>query len=403
MSTPSNSEHSVGAVTAVRLVAQRELNTRLRTKSFVIGTAVILAVLAGYLVLQTTLFGQADTSKIGLSGQTAGIAETLKTQAAQLGKNVETTPVTNPDEARKQVADGDLDAVLSGNRSDLQVLVKDQLDQRIEAALTAIARNEVLSAELTRIGEDPTRVLGLANETQLKVTTIEQPDPERGQRLVIGLVMVFLLYMSITTYGTLVAQGIIEEKASRVVEILLSTVRPWQLLLGKVIGLGLVGLIQLAILAVAGLVMATSTGVLTLSGVATSTVLWGIVWYLLGFFLYATVFAGAGSLVSRQEDAQSVLTPVTMVLVIGFVVGLNVLLQAPDSTASLVLSMIPPLSPVLMPGRMAAGVAAPLEVAIALVLTLATVALFTWLGGKIYGNAVLRTGSRVKLSDALRG
>ena len=403
MSTPSYRDRAVKPFTAVRLVAKRELNTRLRTKSFVIGTAVILVVFAGYSLLQATLLGDAGRSKIGLSGQATGISDQLKTVAQQLGRDVETITVTSPAEGRKQVEKGDLDALLSGSASDLQVLVKSDLDKQLHAALNSIAQQQVLNAKLLEAGLDAPQVLNAISAATVKVTSITPPDPDRDQRLVIGLVMVFLLYLSITTYGTLVAQGIVEEKSSRVVEILLSTLRPWQLMLGKVLGLGLTGLIQLVILAGAGLGMATATGTLTLSGVATSTVLWGLLWYVLGFFLYATIFAGTGSLVSRQEDVQSVVTPVMMVLIGGFVVGLSLLQQSPGGTATTVLSLIPLLSPVLMPGRIAAGSVSDLQVGLSIVLTLAAIALFTWLGGRIYHNAVLRMGSRVRLREALRG
>ena len=403
MSTPSYRDRAVKPFTAVRLVAKRELNTRLRTKSFVIGTAVILVVFAGYFLLQATLLGDAGRSKIGLSGQATGISDQLKTVALQLGRDVETITVTSPAEGRKQVEKGDLDALLSGSASDLQVLVKSDLDKQLHAALNSIAQQQVLNAKLLEAGLDAPQVLNAISTATVKVTSITPPDPERDQRLVIGLVMVFLLYLSITTYGTLVAQGIVEEKSSRVVEILLSTLRPWQLMLGKVLGLGLTGLIQLVILAGAGLGMATATGTLTLSGAATSTVLWGLLWYVLGFFLYATIFAGTGSLVSRQEDVQSVVTPVMMVLIGGFVVGLSLLQQSPGGTATTVLSLIPLLSPVLMPGRIAAGSVSDLQVGLSIVLTLAAIALFTWLGGRIYHNAVLRMGSRVRLRVALRG
>jgi ABC-2 type transport system permease protein len=403
VSTPSYRDRAVKPFTAVRLVAKRELNTRLRTKSFVIGTAVILVVFAGYFLLQATLLGDAGRSKIGLSGQATGISDQLQTVAQQLGRDVETITVTSPAEGRKQVEKGDLDALLSGSASDLQVLVKSDLDKQLHAALNSIAQQQVLNAKLLEAGLDAPQVLNAISTATVKVTSITPPDPERDQRLVIGLVMVFLLYLSITTYGTLVAQGIVEEKSSRVVEILLSTLRPWQLMLGKVLGLGLTGLIQLVILACAGLGMATATGTLTLSGVATSTVLWGLLWYVLGFFLYASIFAGTGSLVSRQEDVQSVVTPVMMVLIGGFVVGLSLLQQSPGGTATTVLSLIPLLSPVLMPGRIAAGSVSDLQVGLSIVITLAAIALFTWLGGRIYHNAVLRMGSRVRLREALRG
>ncbi|WP_199431307.1 ABC transporter permease [Qaidamihabitans albus] len=402
MNGPGNPTRSVRPATAVRLVAQRELNTRLRTRGFLIGTAVILVVMVGYLLLQASLISNADRTTVGLTGQAAAVAEPVRENAKQLGVDVEVVRVGDQQDGRSQVESGDLDVLVSGNAANLRALVKSDLDQQVHALLNEISRQEVLNAKLVEVGADPAEVMGEVAAAQVQVNSLEPADPEEGQRVVIAMVMMFLLYMSIATYGSLVAQGIVEEKASRVVEILLSTVRPWHLLLGKVIGLGLVGLTQLFVLGAAGLAMASATGVLTVSGVATKTLLWGLLWYLLGFFLYATVFAGAGSLVSRQEDMQTVLAPITIVLIVGFVTGIAVL-QMPDSTTTTVLSLLPPLSPILMPSRIATGAAGLPEIAAALVLTLATIAALTWLGGRVYHTAVLRTGTRIRLKDALRG
>ncbi|MCU1684926.1 MAG: ABC-type Na+ efflux pump permease component [Amycolatopsis sp.] len=401
MNTPGT-RRPVTPLNAIRLVAKRELNTRLRTRAFLFGTAVILVVAAGYFLLQATLLSNSGHSKIGLTGQATGISDQLKAAGQQVGKTIDTVSVKSEEDGKEEVKNGDLYALLSGSASDLQAYTKSNLDAQIHSALDSVAQQQVLNAELLEAHLDGPQVLSTASAARVSVTSITPADPDRDQRLIIGVIMVFLLYMSITTYGTLVAQGVVEEKSSRVVEILLSTVKPWHLMLGKVLGLGLTGLIQLVILAGAGLGMATASGTLSVSGVAISTLLWGLLWYILGFFLYATVFAAAGSLVSRQEDAQSVLTPVTMVLVIGFIVGLNLMLQSPDSSATTVLSLIPLLSPVLMPGRIAAGLAPGWQIGLSIVLTIALIGVLTWLAGRIYRNAVLRTGSRVRLRDALR-
>jgi ABC-2 type transport system permease protein len=199
----------------------------------------------------------------------------------------------------------------------------------------------------------------------------------------------------------MVAQGVVEEKASRVVEIVLSSVRPWQLLLGKVLGLGAVGLLQLVVLGGAGLAVAGAAGVLTAGAGLVPTLVSVVVWYLLGFALYATVFAAAGSLVSRQEDTQSVLSPITITVLLGFVVGFNLLTSDPRGTAITVISLLPPFSPMFMPARVALGVAPALQVVLAFVLTIAFTAAVLALGGRIYANSVLRTGARVSLRVAL--
>jgi ABC-2 type transport system permease protein len=127
----------------------------------------------------------------------------------------------------------------------------------------------------------------------------------------------------------------------------------------------------------------------------------GLFWYLIGFFFYATIFGAVGSLVSRQEETQSVLTPVTMVIVIGFIFAINLLISNSDSTLTTVMAILPPFAPILMPGLTALGIAPIWMQATSILLSLAGIAFVAWLGGRVYSNAVLRTGSRVRLKDAV--
>ncbi|WP_410618427.1 ABC transporter permease [Amycolatopsis sp. cmx-8-4] len=388
---------------AVWLVMKRELNTRLRTRSFVIGTVVMLVLLLGYVGFQTALAGAADKRTVGLTGQAIGIAQQLQTKAAQSGQQISTVIVTDPAEGKQKVEDGDFDALVSGSAAKLTATYQSSLDSSLRTVLDQVAQQQVLDGVLSAAQLEPADVMAQVNGTHVQDDALSPEPADHTERLILGVIVAFLLYISIITYGMMVAQGVVEEKSSRVVEILLASVRPWQLLLGKVIGLGLVGLTQLVILAAAGLVAATATGVLSLTGFATGALLWGLLWYLLGFLLYATIYGALGSLVSRQEDTQSVVGPINIVLIIGFVSGFNLLLQDPSGTATKVVSLIPLLSPILMPARIATGAATGWEIGLSLGLTVALVALLTWLGGKIYGNSVLRIGSRIKLSEALRG
>ncbi|MGI8309848.1 ABC transporter permease [Saccharopolyspora hattusasensis] len=156
---------------------------------------------------------------------------------------------------------------------------------------------------------------------------------------------------------------------------LLSTIKPTELLAGKVVGIGLTNLLQLLIIAGAGLLAAGVGGMLTLPSAAlASTLAWALVWFVLGFFTYATVLAAASSLVSRHEELQNVISPVIMVLVVPFVIGVSMLPSSPDSTFTAVLSLVPGFSPTLMPMRIALGVAAPWEIAVATVLSIAAIA-----------------------------
>jgi ABC-2 type transport system permease protein len=391
----------VPALSQVGLIARRELQAKLRTRPFLVGTAVSIVVIAGFVL--STLFSGANEIEVGLNGQAIAVADQLSQSGRQLGRDIRTREVTDLDAGAAMVADGELDALVSGPPAALGVLVKDELDQDLRVALDGIVQQQVLRSELASIEDLPAdQVLNNIANAHVGVRTQEAPDPQRGQRLSVALLIIALLYVSLMVYGSMVAQGVIEEKSSRVVEVLLATVRPWQLLTGKVLGLGLVGLIQLAVIGIAGLLLAWATGALAVSGVTAGSVLWGLLWYLLGYFLYAMVFAAVGSLVSRQEDAQSVTLPIILILVVAFVLGFNVLARNASGTASTVLALVPPLSPILMPGKIALGAAPAWQIGTAIALTLAAIALLTALGGKIYRNAVLHMGSRVRLRDALR-
>lgn len=388
---------------AVYLVARRELNTRLRTKSFVVSTAVSLVVLVGFVLAQSTVFDEERVTTIGLNGQSIAVADSLTDAAEQLDREVRTTEVTDLTAGREQVADGSLDVLVSGAPAALHVLVRGDLDPELRSVLNGVVQRQVLAGLLASVEElNANEVLATVASSGVEVRSLEPADPQHEQRLALALIIVALLYLSLLLYGSMVAQGVVEEKSSRVVELLLATIRPWQLLSGKVVGLGLVGLIQLASVGIVGLLLAILTGVVTIPGTAAGTLAWGLLWYLLGYLLYATVFAAVGSLVSRQEDVQAVLMPITAVLVVAFVLGFAVLSRNPTGTAATVLSLLPPLSPILMPGRIALAAAPLWQVGLAVLLTLATTVVLARLGGVVYRNSVLHMGPRLRLRDTLR-
>lgn len=387
----------------VYVIARRELNTRLRTRSFVVSTVVSLAVLAAFVLAQSTLFDNDHADTIGLNGQAIAIAEPLVDAAEQAGRQVRTVEVTDLAAGREAVADGELDVLVSGAPAELSALVNTELDEELRSVLNGLSQQQVLRGQLAAVeGLSVDDVLTTVASTHVAVQSLEPTDPQHDQRLALALIMVALLYLTLLLYGSMVAQGVVEEKAGRVVEVLLASARSWQLLSGKVLGLGLVGLIQLAVIGLAGLLLSLLTGVLTISGTAIGTLVWGLFWYLLGHLLYATVFAAVGSLVSRQEDVQTVLMPVTITLVVAFALGFAMLSRNPSSTASTVLSLVPPLSPIIMPGRIALGTAPFWQVGLAILLTGATIALVARVGGTVHRNSVLHTGPRMRLREALR-
>lgn len=386
---------------AVWLVARREVRSRLRTRSFSVGTVVSALVLLGFVLMQSTVFDRDPRDTIGLAGQAIAVADQLTDEAGQVGREVRTVQVTDLAAGRAQVADGSLDALVSGAPAALNVMVAHGLDDELRGVLNGLVRQQVLRGQLAAL-EDPTGLdvddlLRTVSAAHVTVDVLSPGADQSSSRLAMALVVVALLYLALLFYGTLVAQGVVEEKSSRVVEFLLAAVRPRQLLAGKVVGLGLVGLVQLALVGVVGLVAGLVTAVLPSFWAALTALAWGLLWYALGFLLYATVFAAAGALVSRQEDVPSVLMPVTAVLVVAFVFGFAVLSRDPTGVASTVLSLVPPLSPILMPGRLAMAAAPLWQVVLALALTVATIVLLSRAGGKVYESSLLRNDSRISV------
>lgn len=390
----------------VSLVARREIATRLRTRSFVLGTVLAALVLAGFVLTQSSVFDGHHRDTIGLNGQAISVSEQLVAEARQVGRDVRTVEVTDQADGRARVADGRLDALVSGAPAALTVLVRTGLDDELRGVLNGLVRQQVLRGQLAALEDtsdlDVDGVLSTVAEAHVTVRALSSPDPDRGERLAVALVVIALLYLALLLYGSLVAQSVVAEKSGGVAEFLLPVVRPGQLLGGKVAGLGVVGLIQLVIVGSVGLVVALATKVLPSAGPAVTALVWGLVWYVLGFLLYATVFAAAGTLVSRQEDVQSVLMPVSVVLLVAFVLGFAVLSRNPASALTTVLSLVPLLSPLLMPGRLALDVVPAWQPVLAFALTAAAIAVLAHFTGRMYRNSLLRPGSRVTLRTALR-
>jgi ABC-2 type transport system permease protein len=392
----------LGSWQAVRLVAAREVTVRLRSKAFKISTSVTLLLLIGFAVVMRFVGGGADAT-VGVTRATEPLQAQLVQSARALGENVDTTFVGDEATGRAQLADEKIDALLIGDGTRIQVVVKKDLDDRLRNALNVMAGRLALDQEIRRLGGDTDRVAERVVTASVDVQSLEPPYPYQPQQLVLGIFAGILIYMALLINGQSVAQGVVEEKSSRVVELLLATIRPWQLMAGKVAGIGLVGLIQVAIIGVVGVLAALLIGTLTIGvSAAAGTVIWFVVWFLLGFVLYSLVFAALAALVSRQEDVGGVITPALMFLILGYVIGISVLPSDPGNRLCEVLSIIPAFAPTLMPMRLAMGGVPAWEAALAVVLTLAAIPALVWLSGRIYRNAVVRSGARVKLREAMR-
>jgi ABC-2 type transport system permease protein len=391
------------ALRTVLLVARREFLTRVRSRFFVIGTLAFMALLAGYIVLQALVFSRATTTvKVGFVGQAQVLAQPLTTAAGTEDVKIVRKDPADISTGEDQVRNGSLDALISGDPASPQVEVKDDLNPTLAATLNAIVKQVALNRALTAAGANAAAVQTAVANASIQLVFLDPNAALKAQRTVVGIFVAALLYTALVVYGQIVAAGVVEEKANRIIEILLGTVRPRQLLLGKVLGIGLVGFLQLALLGATALVAVSRTHVINLPNVGVTAIAGGLMWFVLGFILYALVYAAGGSLVSRQEDLASVTTPLTM-LVVGTYLAFFWVEANPTNPIGIALSIIPPLAPILMPARMATGDAQAWQVILAVILTIGEIALLNALAARIYANSVMRIGSRVKLSQAWRG
>ncbi len=389
----------------ISLVAAREIRLRMRSRAYWLITLLTAAALAGFAITLAIINSGGTEASMALTAeQNAQLGSSLI--AAADAQDVDLTLITVPDAAAgaAAVADGSADAAIAASSgAGLHVVVDEDLKPELATILERVAVERAIAGEIQQLGGDPAGVPTLLAAGQVTVEPLTPPRSYDPQRLVIGFIAGVLIYLALMFAGQIVAQGVVEEKTSRVVELLLAAVRPWQLMTGKVLGLGLIGLVQVLIIGLSGLVAGLATGALDLPGAQAAGILgWLLVWFLLGYALFSFIFASLGALVSRQEDIGGVVTPVTMLLVVGYVIGVSVLPSDPSNTFVAVMSMLPVFSPTLMPIRLAIGGVPVWQSTLALGLIIVTIPLMIAVTARIYRNAVVRSGARVRLKDALR-
>ncbi|MFI5678368.1 ABC transporter permease [Streptomyces cellulosae] len=395
---PQDGPGALSARRAVGLVARREISSRMRTKSFVLSTLGLLLGLGAYALI--ILVAKEGPAKIGVEPEAATMRPVLAAVAEGAGDFEFVT--AHGDRSDRLLRDGDLSAVIGRTGEQLTLTVAHETDENLLAVVRAAASEERTTRELERAGVDPVEFRERVASSTVRVDALEPSENSAAEQFALILSSTGLLYSFFVFYGIMLAQGVVEEKSSRVVELLLSTIRPWQLLAGKLTGVAVVGLTQLVLLGSAAVVLAQGTGAITLPTAVGGALVTLGVWFLLGFFLFAAMLAAAAARVSRQEDLQGVVQPVMLLITTPFVLGIALLSKDAHDPVIEWLSLVPPLSPILMPARMLLGIAPLWQIALSLVLAVAALAGMTRVAGRMYANSVLRSGSRVPLAEALR-
>ena len=367
MTTSTQAGTSLSPSQGIWLVAERELSTKLRSKAYLISTGILLVLaLAGVIWAG---FASATPS-------TTPIAATSSASAALDGaEGFEITEVADRAAAEKLVADGEVDAALID-------------DAASPTGLTVIADEEAPQSLVMMLSQSPT-------------VELLNPDPASGAlRYILGIAFGLVFMMAAITFGSPIATSVVEEKQTRVIEILLSAIPARTLLAGKVIGNTILAMSQILLLVVVGAIGLMVSGQTTVLQGIGGPVAWFAVFFFFGFILLAAMFAAAGALVSRQEDVGATMTPVMYLTMIPYFL---VVFFGDNPVVMTVLSYVPFSAPVGMPIRLFFNEAAWWEPLASLALMLVACVVVILIGAKIYENSLLKMGARVKLREALRG
>ena len=385
----------------VRLVAGREIRERFRSKAFRISCGVSLAFILAVAILPGVLSDDGPTTyDVGVFGQGAEeLGDRLPVVAGQLdgGLAIDVRSLAGADEAERLVESGDLDVAVGDNR----IVVDEDLDDRLGFVVQEANRQVVAEATLSGAGV-PGDVAGrVLMPRPLEVQALDPESDEDTAKQGLVFFGTILLYGQLLGFGYWVASGVVEEKASRVVEILLAKARPGQLLAGKVIGIGLLGLVQLVAFVVIGLLTAHVTGSGDLPPETVPVAVQVILWFVLGFALYSCLFAVGGAMASRVEELQSTTTPLTFLAVASLFAAMNTG-GNPSGRIAEIATFIPFSAPMVLPIRIAAGEVGLGTVLVAVAIVLASIVAAMTLAARVYAGGALHLRGPLGLRKALR-
>ena len=380
---------------AVWEVARRELVERSRSRVLRVSLVLLLILSVGGAVAAARLSGGTPTDDVGIVGpRSVALEPTIRLQAKAAGRRVHLRPLVSATVASRAVRDGSVDVVLlDGSR----ILVKTSRSQpAVRVLQDAVAAQGALD-RLRGFGLTQAQALGVLAPRALPVQALA-PRPrnyDRNQALI--NLSLFVLFMALLLFGQAVAQGVTEEKSSRVVELLLTTLSPRRLLAGKILGIGMLGLALLFIPGAAALAAGSLAGGAGLPSAAPKAVALILLWFVLGYIFYSVAFAAVGALVSRQEDLNTAILPVIAVLTGAFYVAFFAVNANPNGTVAQVAAFLPPSSPLVVPGRMVLGDMNEIGLALSVVLEFLAIGGMIVLAARAYERAILRIGAPVRL------
>jgi ABC-2 type transport system permease protein len=408
------------AVTAIRVVAAREIAVKLRDKAFLWSTLLMLLLVTAATVIPVMISQQVPGIRVAVQG---AAAEHVIALAANLGRQAETadgpttvallgvgglpaaeiTSVTvEPGvDISRLLRDEDVAAALVGEElTELRLVGLQGVSEELEVLVTAASSELQVAEAAAEGGLSPEQVAALTRPVAPGVDLLDaRPSGTMPPELLV-LVFAFLFYLSVLTFGMSIAQSVVEEKQSRVVELLVAAMPVRWLLAGKVIGNTIMAVGQVVVIVGAGLIGAVVAGQGELVGQLLAASGWFVAFFLLGFVMLACLWAVGGSLASRVEDLSSTTAVMQVLVIVPFFAA--IFLIDPSPTQRL-LSYVPFTAPLLMPARVVLGTAEAWEPYVAAGGVLVTAVAFVLLGARLYAGSVLHTSGRLKAAQAWRG
>ena len=380
-------------------IARRDFVQRAKSKVFLISTVTIVFLVLSVGPLIATATGNDPPQEIGVVGDLeADFESAARGAAAEFDLEVRFTEFGSVGEGEEALRNRDVRVVLTPDR---ELIWREEPSQVLTAivssAVQSIERNQIIA----ELGLTPEESEALLVPAPLAGRSLETPDPETEPRRIAAMGGSILLYAAILMFGQFVMLGVLEEKSNRVVEVVLSRVRPHQILVGKVFGIGLLGLAQLVVLSVSVVLMLNFIDIngVDLAGIGTGMFAWIVFWFVLGYAFFSVLYATMGALISRQEDAQSVgFIPVILMLP-GYFFSL-IAASDPEVLMVRLFSFIPPMSTMVMPIRASVTDVPVWEIALSIALILAATYGMVRFGARVYRGAVLQIGAKVRIRDA---
>jgi ABC-2 type transport system permease protein len=383
-----------------RLVWQRGLAENVRSRTFKIVTPLMLVLSAAAVLLPQLLTGGPTTYTLATVGKPpAALVATLDAAATKGDFTVHYAPQASPQDVRGAVRSGDAtvgyaDDTLYADPSTrgtgtFPVVVA-------QAVVTLQVADHLSAAGLTR-----QQIADLQSIQPPRQVAVTQAADEK--RLAVGFAVGICLYLALAFGGSAIATAVAQEKTSRISEVLLVVLRPSQILVGTVLAVGTVTLAQILVLATPVVVAMRVRDDLGLPAVAAGDIALGLAWFVIGFALYAFLYAACGALVSKVSEVSTAVMPIVLVMVAAYLASILVVAQDPSSPWSLLIAVFPLTAPIGMPFLWASGEAGAAVLVLAMVLAVLAAAGMIWLGSTMYRRALLITDRRVGIREAIQG